>query len=204
MSDPAATGGAGDKEPATSIGQKFAQFYRAHRTEVIGGAGVLVAGFAYYRSKHPSSASAATNATDTSTTASGIDPATGVPYATELAEAQQASSTGDGTVYPSGSDGSTGYSGSGYGGDGGEGSSILTALQAIQTQLQTGISVTSDPPPSTTVTPSQTSNSPTATQAANLKNLNNELAKDEKISTPAAKASVSRLNTQIAAVKARS
>ena len=204
MSDPAAAGGAGDKEPATSIGQKFAQFYRAHRTEVIGGAGVLVAGFAYYRSKHPSSATAATTATDTSTTASGIDPATGVPYSTELAEAQQASSTEDGSIYPSGGDGSTGYSGSGYGGDGGEGSSILTALQGIQTSLNDGISVTSDPPPSTTQTQTQTGGSPTATQAANLSKLNAELAKDEKGSTAGDKASVTKLNTQIAAVKARS
>jgi hypothetical protein len=203
----------GGKEPATSIGQKFAQFYRAHRPEVLGLGGIAVAGLAYYRSKHPSSASAATTATDTSTTASGIDPATGVPYATELAEAQSATAADGGVTAPGGGEGSTGYSGGGYDGSGGDGSDILSALTGIQTTLNNGIQVTGDIPGTINggPIPSQTNNSPQATTGAasrtpaeNLANLDAELAKDKKINTPAAKSSVATLNKQITAVKARS
>jgi len=124
-------------EPKTALGE----FFRAHRTEVLAGAGILVAGYAYYRSKHPSASSAAAQNASAATTAAGatgaIDPNTGVPYATELANAEaqgvavtSPASQGSGSTTGYGDGGGTGYSnGSGYGAD------IYSELQGIQTTL---------------------------------------------------------------------
>ena len=122
-------------EPKTQLGE----FFRAHRTEVLAGAGILVAGYAYYRSKHPSSAAASNAAAATSPTGAtgAIDPNTGVPYSTELAdaEAQGIATSAPATV---GGGGTTGYGdggGTGYSGGGGYGADIYSELQSIQTTL---------------------------------------------------------------------
>lgn len=124
MKRPIGGAGASKSESKTKIGN----FYRAHRAEVLAGAGIVVAGVAYWRSKHPSSSSTASTATN----ADAIDPATGVPYATELSEAQSgitSSAPGvDGSSYGDG--GSTGYTSGG-----GSPGPILSQLDTIQTEL---------------------------------------------------------------------
>jgi hypothetical protein len=129
MVAPASTKPSAAKEPSTKLGQ----FYRAHRPEVLAGAGVLVGLAAWWKTKHPSSASSSTSST--------IDPATGDPAGSAADQAalaeQQAAASGSTpySVTPGGGDGSTGYSSGGYGGDNGSGSDVLAALQGIQTTL---------------------------------------------------------------------
>lgn len=220
MSTPPISPTSAKAEPKTQLGQ----FYRAHRPEVLGGIGFVVAAFAYYKSKHPSSSSTASSSTAATTS---IDPSTGYPAgsaADEAALAQQAAGTAISSVPTSGDGSTSGYAdggGTGYSGGGGGISTIETDLAGIQSSISalsltqtTPPGTTSVTPPSVTTTPPSpvvtptppptTPAAPTATQTANLKNLNRELTKDEAGSTAGDKASVTTLKKQIAAVTARS
>lgn len=205
-------------EPKTAIGN----FYRSHRTEVLSGAGLVVAGYAYYRKKHPSSSSSSSS-TDSS---SAIDSATGYPAgsAEDIAalQAQAAASSGAAVVPSSQGDGSsTGYGdgggGTGYSGSGGYGSDIDSELQSIETTLQANGTLDQAPPPSApgpqTQTPSQSpavvgvaggKTGATVSNAQNLANLDATLARDEKGTSAGDVKSTATLKKQIAAVKARS
>ena len=201
-------------EPKTALGN----FYRAHRTEVLGGAGLVVAVGLYWRSKHPSSSSSTA-----STSSSDIDAATGYPAgsAEDIAalQAQAAAASGAGVVSPSspGDGSSTGYGdggGTGYSGSGGL-SSIDAELASIETTL-TNNGTLDQPPPPAAPGPAPGSGSspavgvaggktgPTVSNAQNLANLDATLARDEKGTSAGDKASVTTLKKQIAAVKARS
>jgi hypothetical protein len=192
------------KEPSTKLGD----FYRAHRPEVLGGIGVVVAGLAYWRSKHASASSSS---------ASTIDPATGYPSGSAEDEAALAAANGAGVTaapvggYSSdGSEGSTGYSGSGYSGDGGNGSSIASALSGIQSSLtedQTllqglGSSPVSSLPTNPTPTSPTVGRTNAQNEALTAKNLAADEAALKKSPTAKNKAAVKNLTTRLNKEKA--
>lgn len=118
----------------------------------------------------------------------GTDPATGETYASEI----QAASIDPNSGATYSSEFST------LGQDYQTLANQFTALQGEVIPPAGG--VTKGPGSTTTVTTGAASKTP----AANLANLNAELAKDEKINTPAARSSVTTLKKQITAVKSRS
>ena len=135
-------------EPKTQLGD----FYRAHRTEILGGAGLLVAVGLYWRSKHPSS-STASSATGADSTAS-IDPATGYPTgsAADIAALQAQGASGAAVVPSAPGDGSSqGYGdggGTGYSGSGGGQSTLDSELATLNTSITTlGGEISQIPPP---------------------------------------------------------
>lgn len=134
-------------EPKTGLGD----FYRAHRTEVLAGGGILVAIVAYWKSK--SSSSSATTAAAAASSANGlpIDPATGSPYQAGVGSLAGGSSTGAGTSYSGGS---------GNGGYGASNNALLNQILGIVTTPGQSSIVTGKGPavsPSTGTDPVSTS-----------------------------------------------
>lgn len=177
------------KEPSTKLGD----FYRAHRPEVLGAGGVLVAGLAYWRSKHASSSSSSSTS---------IDPATGYPTGSAEDEAALASQSGG---YSDGG-GSTGYSGGGFSGDGGNGSDIASQLSAINSTLTRDTTLLQG---LTSAPGNSTPTSPTVgrTNAQNIALTEKNLAADKATlkkdpNSAKAKAAVKNLTTRLGKEKA--
>lgn len=205
-------------EPKTQLGN----FYRAHRTEVLAGAGLVAGGLWYWKSKHSSSSSSAS----TTGSSSDIDSATGYPAgsAADIAALQAQAQTASGAaVVPSspGDGGSQGYGdggGTGYSGGGGGQSTLDSELATLNTSITTlGGEIQDMPPgapgpvgPGTEIPASPVVGSATGKTGATVSNAQNQanieakLAVDEKGTTKGDKASVATLKRQLSAVKARS
>jgi hypothetical protein len=139
-----------------------------------GAAGLGVVAIALFKKKSAASTAASSS--------SAIDPATGVPYATELATAQQtAATTGDAGYY--------GSSSGGYGADGGSGygDQLGTDITGLDTQLAAlSAQIGSNNPAPAVITPTTASGvtpvDPNLAQdeAANAANAASQLAEGEQ------------------------
>jgi hypothetical protein len=129
---------AGKKPAAKSAGKGFSAWLKTHQKQAfLGAAGLGVVVIALVSKKKAAAASSTT-----STAVPAIDPSTGVPYSTELAEAQDAATTTvpQGTYY-----GSSGEGG-GYGDELGTSIDQLDSqLSALSAQLQGSTSATTPP-----------------------------------------------------------
>ena len=134
---PAAPVGDPKSEPKTSLGN----FYRAHRTEVLAGGGILVAAIAYWKSKSSNAASSAQTSSSTSPT---LAPSSTLP-------------SGYGSGGGSGS--STGASTAGYGASN---NSLLNQLLSTAPSWYTAPSTITTPPapPRTSTSPPPVTTSP--------------------------------------------
>lgn len=117
-------------------------FIKKHKWWLVGGLALGLVVFVFMKKKQ--SANAASTAANQNTGQGAVDPATGIPYATELAQAQQAASAGGASAPASGGNGSSGASDGGTGVTG-------TPSTAIPSTPSTG---TTQPPTATAPAPS--------------------------------------------------
>lgn len=84
-------------------------FIKKYKWWIVAGLGIGLVVFMFVKSSSSSSTSSGTSATGdtTDTSSEAIDPNTGVPYATELAQAQEAAAAGYGSAAPASSDGTS-------------------------------------------------------------------------------------------------
>lgn len=118
----------GEVTGAKPAGKGLRAWIKTHQKQALFGAAATgVVGLALLKKKSSAASSSSSQA---------IDPATGVPYATELGQAQQSASVGDAGYYGSGTGGYAGDGGGGYGDPLG---TDITQLEAQITALQSQI-----------------------------------------------------------------
>lgn len=121
-------------EPKTGLGN----FYRAHRTEVLAGGGIIVALFAYWRSRSSSSSAAAANAAA----------AVGAYPGTSSVPTDPSASGGYSGGYSGGSGGAGGSPSGASGGYGASNNALLEQLIGMQPAYLPPVQVVQKPPPS--------------------------------------------------------